>query len=709
MKTTRQFLLLAAVSAFFGVGSGAQTPGRAAVQKITGTVHQPDGQPAAGLPVRMVWTFGAEPGEVKTDADGKFEMEWNQRAIGPNQSVPCILVRDAARDLAAAQDIEEDSGPLDLILAPGLTLVGRAESDGKPLTNATAALVFWTGNSGANLTDFTRKTNPPGQFEIFAIPPGRKYGVVVSAPGYGQKAVYDVGAPGEAGRMELDPFDLKPANLKLAGQVLDADDNPVAGAMVNLFGEGQPNANARADREGRFHFDHVCEGLIQISANSLSANNQNSFGNVSAEGGDTNVVLRLGQNMAGQPDSTTHKLKGTVTDANGKPAPGAQVAVFPSDGVRWTKAGSNGVFSLTWTIEPWQMQSGGGARLVARDSARNLAGAAELDEDATNLDVKMKPALTLAGLVRNTDDSPVAGAQLSVALKAGNSFDPLSEQAVSTDAQGRYEVKGLPADAQYLVWAIAKSHGRGQQQIEGDPETNRMELPPFVLKPADHVLAGQVLNENDKPVSGVMVQLNGEDQPDGNMMTDSKGRFHFQVCEGPVQLFANSQGGFAQTLAEADDTNVVMTLGSQPGMFPQAPARAPLTGRPLPDLAGANLAADAAPAGQAVLLCLFDAGQRASRHAVSQLAGQAAALRQKGVTVLLVQAAVTSDEIFNDWKSASPVSFPVGRLTEKNEKSKWVSAVPGLPWLILADATHRVLAEGFSPDELDAQLQKLPK
>jgi len=29
--------------------------------------------------------------------------------------------------------------------------------------------------------------------------------------------------------------------------------------------------------------------------------------------------------------------------------------------------------------------------------------------------------------------------------------------------------------------------------------------------------------------------------------------------------------------------------------------------------------------------------------------------------------------------------------------------------LILADATHRVLAEGFSPDELDAQLQKRPK
>ena len=122
-----------------------------------------------------------------------------------------------------------------------------------------------------------------------------------------------------------------------------------------------------------------------------------------------------------------------------------------------------------------------------------------------------------------------------------------------------------------------------------------------------------------------------------------------------------------------------------------------------------NLAGDAAPARQPVLLCLFDAGQRSSRHVVRLLDEQAAALRQQGVTVLVIQAAVTSDDVFNEWKSARPGSWPVGRVTEKSEKSKWVVAVPELPWLILADASHRVIAEGFPPGELDAQLQKLPK
>ncbi len=193
------------------------------------------------------------------------------------------------------------------------------------------------------------------------------------------------------------------ANLKLAGQVLDADDKPVAGAYVNLSGEGQPNANTRTDREGRFRFEHVCEGPAQLSANS-----QRSFGNVSAEGGDTNVVLRLGQTYNNAPGSTPHKLKGTVTDADGKPAAGAQVAVFPSngDGPRWTKTATNGAFSLTWSLQPWQMQNGG-ALLVVRDPARNLAGTEELPEETTNLDVKLKPALTLSGLVKNADGAPL--------------------------------------------------------------------------------------------------------------------------------------------------------------------------------------------------------------------------------------------------------------------------------------------------------------
>jgi hypothetical protein len=287
----------------------------------------------------------------------------------------------------------------------------------------------------------------------------------------------------------------------------------------------------------------------------------------------------------------------------------------------------------------------------------------------------------------------------------------LNDQQASVNAEGCFEIKCLPSDGRYFVFATANGHGQSQQQIESDSETNRVELPPFVLKLADRVLAGQVLNADDKPVSGVNVSLNGDGQPNGSMTTDSKGRFHFKVCEGQVRLYAYSQNGSgnAQATAEAGDTNVVLALSTQSGSFREAPRRAPLKGKPLPDLTLFGLNADATPAGQPVLLCLFDAGQRPSRRVVRLLAEQSDALRQKGVTVLATQAVVMTDESFKEWKDSNSVSFPVGRLTEKSDKTRWVSKVEALPWLILTDAHGRVAAEGFALDELDAQIKALAK
>ncbi len=54
--------------------------------------------------------------------------------------------------------------------------------------------------------------------------------------------------------------------------------------------------------------------------------------------------------------------------------------------------------------------------------------------------------------------------------------------------------------------------------------------------------------------------------------------------------------------------------------------------------------------------------------------------------------------------------FISGRARDgKIRKIKMGLGSHALPWLILADASHRVVAEGFSLDELDAQMRKLAK
>jgi hypothetical protein len=87
----------------------------AAPRKISGIVHTPDGQAAVGVSVQLAGGFGRGDADVTTDANGKFSLEWNPRQFGAqSDSTACVLVRDVEHNLAVAQDIDEDTGALDL-------------------------------------------------------------------------------------------------------------------------------------------------------------------------------------------------------------------------------------------------------------------------------------------------------------------------------------------------------------------------------------------------------------------------------------------------------------------------------------------------------------------------------------------------------------------------------------------------------------------
>ncbi len=671
---------------------------------LSGIVRGPDGKPAPGVEVRLVGDYSRGDRSIKTDPDGKFEIEWNPRQFGDSERSFCLLVRDPSRNLAVAEDVDQDTAPLDLRLAPAMSVVGRAECGGKPVTNATAALLFWTGNSGMHLQGMAIKTNTPGRFEIPALPLDRRYGLYVSAPGYGQKFVNTVNSD-EAKRVEVDAVELKPANLKVSGQVLDAEDKPVSEAYVNLYGDGQPNKNVRTDREGRFSFDSVCEGAVRLSANA-----RNAIGSVSVDGGDTNVVIRLGEQSAMYGGgAAARKLKGTVTDPEGKPVGGALLAVFPFSNKRWVKSGENGEFSLSYDMQPWQMQQGGDPCLVARHAGRELASSVTIEADATNVTVQLKPALTLTGQVNGPAAVPLANAQIGVWLLAGRTYSDLLDAPANTDMLGKFEIKNLPPEVELTVYAKAKNHGRQQQKLEAEAGTNRVELAAFELNAADQVIAGEVVGSDEKPVSGIHVSLSGEGQPDGFVTTDSKGRFSFKVCDGPIRLFASGQSGYANTTVAPGDTNIVIQLTRSGSSRIEAPRRASLKDKPLPGLASVGLAVDAAPTGQPLLLCLLDAEQRPSRRAARLLAERHDALKTRGVTVLAAQVAVVSAESLQEWTNSSPMPFVVGRIEKPLPVNKWATGVPSLPWLILRDAQGNVAAEGFALDELDAKLEALTK
>lgn len=675
--------------------------------RIAGVVRRADGQPAANVEVRAMSSYGLIVEKGVTDAAGRFEIEARRAQHGMDLNY-CVLARDVQSNLVAAVDFEDITNTLQLTLGPALSFAGRVECQGKPVTNHIMKLLFWVGDGGLHIDGLVTNTGVPGSFEIRALPAGRRYGLIVSAPGFGQHSNFQLPSD-EPQRVELDPIELKPANLKLAGVVLDAEDKPVASAMVQLHGDPQPNAVTMTDRKGRFIFNQVCDGQAMLTA-TLAGVYGADYGNATAQGGDTNVVVRLGESSS-QTRGAQRRLTGIVTDPEDKPVADAEVKVYPSNDRGRAKTDTDGRYNLSFYLEKWVLDSGEPACLVAMHRARNLAAAEEIDEGITNLNVQLKPALKLTGRVVNTSEGPITNAQINLWLIAGRTWSSANEIPVPAKPDGTFEITGLPAGPRYMLRASAPGYGVDQQEVDADEsQTNLVELQPFVLKVADKLIAGQVVDENDKPVRSAQVHVYGGDgQPQTGVSTDKNGRFQLKVCEGNAQLHVSSQRGYGQTVAEAGETNVVIQIMPYDRARPAPAKSASMKGKPCPDLGDVGIAAEDLPKGKPLAICLFDLEQRPSRRSVRLLDEQYESLKNKGISVVAVQTAPVSDEQFQEWKNSTPVRFPVGRVREKTSSASWATGVKSLPWLILVDVDGKVAAEGFAIDELETRAAELKK
>lgn len=486
----------------------------------------------------------------------------------------------------------------------------------------------------------------------------------------------------------------------LEARVVNSDDRqPVAQARVSAF---RPEYwTAGASGTNGVTLLRLPAGEYQVSANKDQA--QASGMSAKVEADQTNQVTI---ELVPPP-----KITGVVRDLSGAPVPDAEVTIFPEYGMSrgGVKTDANGHYEMNWN--PHSVR--GPERtfcLIARERSRNLAVANDIDESTTTMDLTLEPALVIAGRVENPEGKGLTNATGYLICWGGNMGAQLGGR-LRAHAEGRFEITALPRDRRYSIFATAKGYGSVNQRIAPeDSETNRIELPAFVLNVADRRLAGRVVDADEKPVAGARVSIYGQGQPNDSIRADANGHFAFDgVCEGQVQLYASAGQSYGNTRAEAGDTNVLITLGIQTSVYQEAPRRPSLKGKHLPDLTAVGLSAEAVPAGKPVLLGLFDVEQRPSRRFVKLLADRHEALQQKGITVLGLQTAVLSDDTRQEWKESNPVPFPIGWMTEKSDKTRWATEVSSLPWLILTDAQGRVAAEGFALEELDARVEGLTR
>lgn len=111
--------------------------------------------------------------------------------------------------------------------------------------------------------------------------------------------------------------------------------------------------------------------------------------------------------------------------------------------------------------------------------------------------------------------------------------------------------------------------------------------------------------------------------------------------------------------------------------------------------------------GRIILVCFFDINQRPSRNCMLELSKQASQLKEKGVTIVGVQATKVDEKGLNEWVKENSIPFPVGTIQADEEKTRFAWGVKSLPWLILTNRKHIVAAEGFSLSELNGKIQEV--
>jgi hypothetical protein len=128
----------------------------------------------------------------------------------------------------------------------------------------------------------------------------------------------------------------------------------------------------------------------------------------------------------------------------------------------------------------------------------------------------------------------------------------------------------------------------------------------------------------------------------------------------------------------------------------------PITGKSLPDMK--DLGINILPSDvndKSMLICFFDMEQRPSRNCILQLSKRAQEQSAKDVVIIAVQASKIERAKLDEWIKENNITSSVGIVTGDQEQTRSTWGVKSLPWLILTDKKHVVIAEGFSINELD--------
>ncbi|MCA9679189.1 MAG: carboxypeptidase regulatory-like domain-containing protein [Kofleriaceae bacterium] len=305
--------------------------------------------------------------------------------------------------------------------------------------------------------------------------------------------------------------------LRLEGQVLGEDEQPVAGAKVWIT--SQPPRSATTEGDGTFAFDKLLPRAYTLSARA----GDTVGGPVSyalAPGAEP-VVIRLRQGA---------KLTVRVSDeSSGEAIAGATVTLTEMDEPSQT-TGGDGVAAfggLGGGFTGIKVRASGFAP-VTTFSSIGVAGSAQ------EVSVALRKGAALAGKVVDEAGAGVAGAVVTI-KDAGAPWALDADSAVSDD-DGGFRFVAVAAGS-YLVAARDLDHAPGLSEIISLDGVSPKEDVRVVL-PAGGIVRGRVVTADHQPAAFATVEVAGKDPQGG-----PRGGFG----GGTRSTTADDQGVFAVT------------------------------------------------------------------------------------------------------------------------------------------------------------------
>jgi len=282
---------------------------------VTGTVQDAAGGPIPGARVR-VFTDGVPASrEAETDAQGRFGVS------GFYGDVIAIEVSALGR-ATALHRVEffpgEERARAEVVLRPGSAVTVSASGRGAPLLDAEAILLpewvtFALDEPRLRASHLPARRRGGRALRFPGLTPGRRYRLLVSAPGFLPVETAPFEAPDAGRTLALGPVAL-PEAAALPGR-LDGPAAEAAGHTVLCAGAGG-TARARTDRHGAFRFEGLAAGQYALTVVDVVAGTWE--GTLPVPSGGAAVLPVPG-------DGSGDDLACLVVDADEQPLPGARV------------------------------------------------------------------------------------------------------------------------------------------------------------------------------------------------------------------------------------------------------------------------------------------------------------------------------------------------------------------------------------------------